>query len=171
MAYQIRKARPTDFPQLKNLLDGYYQGNWRGKIGQLERDFAEGVFEIFVAETKSKELVGFIVWAMTYDLNWCMKGGDIIDFYVSTEHRGRGAALLLTVEIAAEIQKRSGRFLKGGAANAVVRRFYERIAMCQPDGECYVSGRAFRHLAGLSGEKSAREIIKNLPKTEWNYQP
>jgi GNAT superfamily N-acetyltransferase len=169
MSYQIRRANQRDVQHLEKLLDGYYQGNWRGSIQQLEQHLCDDIFEIFVAEA-GKELIGFIVWTMTYDLNWCMKGGDIIDFYVSPNHRGRGAALLLTIEMAAEVQKRGGAFLKGGAANPVVRRFYERIAMCPPDSECYISGRAFRHLAGLSG-KNLREIVRNLPETAWNYEP
>ena len=169
MSYIVRKANASDVPRLKKLLDGYYQDNWRGSVEQLEKDFAEDIFEISVAEIDDKELVGFIVWTMTYDLNWCMKGGDTIDFYVSPAHRGRGAALLLTIETAAEIQKRDGKFLKGGAANPVVRRFYERIAMCHADGECYVSGRAFRHLTELSG-KNVREAVRNLPEMAWNYE-
>jgi hypothetical protein len=44
------------------------------------------------------------------------------------------------------------------------------MAMRQPDGELYVSGRAFRHLAELSG-KNPREIVKNLPEAVWNYEP
>jgi hypothetical protein len=39
-----------------------------------------------------------------------------------------------------------------------------------PGGESYVSGRAFRRLAELSGE-SLREIVKGLPDTAWNYEP
>ncbi|MFN2393769.1 MAG: N-acetyltransferase, partial [Pyrinomonadaceae bacterium] len=61
--------------------------------------------------------------------------------------------------------------LKGGAVdNPVVRRLYQKIAMCLPDGESYVSGRAFRRLSKLSS-KSLREIIKNLPESAWNYEP
>jgi GNAT superfamily N-acetyltransferase len=169
MSYLIRKVYQTDVLHLKKLLDGYYHDNWRGSIERLEEHLQDDIFEIFAAQT-GKELIGFIIWTMTYDLNWCMKGGDIIDFYVEPNHRGRGAALMLTIKVAAEVQKRGGAFLKGGAANPVVRRFYERIAMCPSDSECYVSGRAFRHLAELSG-KSVRESIKNLPETAWNYEP
>ncbi len=171
MSYLVRNTDRKDIPHLGRLLNDYYQGDWRGNIERLEQDLAEKIFKIFVVENANQELVGFISWAMTYDFNWCMKGGDIIDFYVSPNHRGRGAALLLTIGAATEIQRRGGVFLKGGAANPVVRRFYGRIAMCLPDdGECYISGRAFRHLAALSG-KELREIVKNLPQTAWNYEP
>jgi GNAT superfamily N-acetyltransferase len=100
MSYQIREANQNDFPSLGKLLDGYYQGNWRGSIGQLKRDLESGDFEILVAESDDKGLIGFLVWTLTYDLNWCLKGGEVIDFYVLQTHRGRGAALLLTIGMA-----------------------------------------------------------------------
>lgn len=54
--------------------------------------------------------------------------------------------------------------------NPVVRKFYRKIAMCLPDGESCVSGRAFRRLAKLSGER-LREIIRKMPEAAWDYQP
>jgi len=175
MAYSIRKANQTDVPQLEKLLVAYmretYQCEWGGNAHQLERDLFDKTFEIIAAENANKQIVGFIAWTDAYDLHWCLKGGDIIDLYVLAEKRGRGIGLLLATELAAEIQKRGGAFLKGGAVgNAAVRRFYGRFAMCLEGGESYVSGRAFRHLASLSGRR-LREIVKNLPLTDWNYQP
>lgn len=170
MSYQIRKANQNDIQNLEKLLNGYYQGNWHGNSDRLKQDLDSGIFEISVAENDGKELVGFLVWTLTYDLNWCFKGGEVIDFYVSALHRGHGAALLLTIEMAKETQLRGGVFLKGGSANPVVHRTFQRIAMCLPDGEFYVSGRAFRHFAGLSG-KNLREIVKDLPEADWNYEP
>ena len=170
MSYQIRKANQNDFPRLEKRVNGYYQGNWRGSIEQLKQDLESGDFEILVAENDGKELVGFLVWKLTYDLNWCFKGCEVIDFYVSPTHRGRGAALLLTIGMAKEARKRGAAFLKGSSENQVVHRTFGRMAMRQPDGELYISGRAFRHLAELSG-KNPREIVKNLPEAAWNYEP
>ena len=170
MSYQIRKANQNDFPGLEKLLDGYYQGNWRGSIEQLMQDLESSDFEILVAENDGKELIGFLVWTLTYDLNWCLKGGEVIDFYISPTHRGRGAALLLTIGMAKAAQKRGAAFLKGGSENQVVHRTFGRMAMRQPDGELYVSGRTFRHLAELSG-KNPREIARNLPEATWNFEP
>jgi GNAT superfamily N-acetyltransferase len=148
-----------------------YNGAWAGTAERLKQDAFGGPVQIFVAETSRREVIGFIAWIPTYDLHYCLKGGDVIDFYVSAAHRGRGAGLLLAVNASAEIQKGGGTFLKGGAVdNPVVHRSYSRLAMCPPGGECYVSGRAFRHLAGLSG-KSVRETIKNLPDAAWNSEP
>lgn len=175
MLYLTRKANFSDVPQLEKLLSNYmretYDSVWSGTSESLKSDGFGREFEIIVSENRKKEIIGFIVWNDTYDLHHCLKGGTVMDFYVAPESRGRGAGLLLVVDAAAEIQKCGGKFLHGGAVeNEVVRRFYNRLAMSFPNGECYISGRAFRHLAELSG-KSIRQIIKNLPKTEWNYQP
>ncbi len=100
-----------------------------------------------------------------------MKGGVIVDLYVCPSYRSRGVAVLLATELAAEIQKSGGTHLKGGAVESpVVHRLYKRIAMRLGENEYYVSGRAFRHLANLSG-KGLREIAKNLPETAWNSEP
>lgn len=175
MRYSIRKASPADVSQLVELLNAYlretYQANWAGTAEQLEKDGFGNEFEMFVAEDLQREIIGFIAWVSTYDLHHCLKGAEIIDFYVSASNRGRGVGLLLTIELAAEVQKQNGVFLHGGAVeNQSVRRFYNRIAISFANGECYVSGRAFRHLADLSGQ-SIRKIIRNLPLTAWNYEP
>ena len=175
MSYLIRRAVREDVSQLEKLLDDYvretYQAAWGGRAELLERHFDENAVEIILAETPRRKTVGFVAWTSDYDLHWCMKGAAIIDLYVCPPHRGRGAAVLLATGLAAEIQKRGGAFLHGGAVeNEVVRRLYNRIAMVQPNGDCYVSGRAFRHLADLSG-KSVREIAANLPEAAWNYEP
>jgi hypothetical protein len=79
---------------------------------------------------------------------------------------------LLITKLAGDIQEHGGAYLKGGAVdNPVVRRLYQKIAMCLPDGESYVSGRAFRRLVELSGVASLREIIKQMPEAAWNYEP
>jgi GNAT superfamily N-acetyltransferase len=173
MTYSIRKADRGDIPQFEKLLIDYmgetYHSTWGGITQRLDEDGFGNEFETMIAETSKGEIVGFAAWISTYDLHWCQKGGEVIDMFVSSPHRGRGVALLMITDVAMEIQKRGGTFLKGGAVdNAVVKRFYERVAMCLP--ECYLSGRAFRHLAELSG-KSVREIVRNLPEKQWNYQP
>ena len=172
MSYVIRKANQTDIPGLEKLLEEYmretYQGAWGGTARRLEKDGFGVEFETMVAENSNGEVIAFAAWISTYDLHWCVKGGEVIDMFVCRGHRGRGVALQLMTRVAAEIQKRGGTFLKGGAVdNEVVKRFYGRIAMCLP--ECYVSGRAFRHLADLSG-RPLREMVKNLPDTAWNYE-
>ena len=148
-----------------------YHGAWGGNTDLLEQHLIDSEVEIIVAESPGREVIGFIAWVDSYDLHWCLKGGDVIDFFVHPSHRGLGPAILLIARLAADIQEGGGSYLKGGAVdNPIVRQFYQKIAMCLPGGESYVSGRAFRRLAGLSG-KSVREIIKNLPETAWNYQP
>jgi GNAT superfamily N-acetyltransferase len=173
MSYLIRKAIHNDIPHLEKLLRDYmqetYQGNWSGTIESLEKDGFGNEFETMVAENSGGEIVGFAAWISTYDLHWCLKGGEVIDMFVSQPARGRGVALLMMTAIASEIQREGGVFLKGGAVdNEAVKHFYARIAMGMP--ECYVSGRAFRHLADLSG-KPLREIVRNLPEPVWNREP
>lgn len=175
MSYLIRPAFQNDFVHLEKLLELYmretYKTAWSGTAVQLEQDALNNEFHAVVAENLDGEIIGFLAWVSTYDLHHCMKGGEIIDMFVRAENRGRGAALLMSIAVASEIEKRGGKFLKGGAVeNATARRFYGRIAMCFPNGTSYISGRAFRHLAGLSG-KSLREIVANLPETAWNYEP
>jgi GNAT superfamily N-acetyltransferase len=175
MSYAIRRAQSSDILPLEQMLNSYmretYDGAWGGSADQLKQDAFGGPLQIFVAETVRQEVIGFIAWIPTYDLHYCLKGGDVIDFYVSPFYRGRGVGLLLVVNASDEIQKQGGTFLKGGAVDdPVVRRSYGRIAMSPPEGESYVSGRAFRHLAGLSG-KNIREIVKTLPEVAWNYEP
>ena len=174
MPYLIRKANRSDVPRLGELLEAYmretYHGSWGGSTQLLEQHLSGREVEIIVAETMNREVIGFVAWVDSYDLHWCMKGGDVIDFFVYPSHRGLGASILLIVRLAAEIQEHGGTYLKGGAVdNPVVQRLYQKIAMCLPCGESYVSGRAFRRLAELSG-RSMREIIKNMPEAAWNYE-
>lgn len=175
MSYLIRKADSGDVQQLAKLLDAYvsetYRGVWGGSSELLERHLVENAVEILLAETLRGEVVGFIAWTHAYDLHWCMKGGVIVDLYVCPANRSRGAAVLLAIDLAAEVQRRGGAFQHGGAVeSAAVRRFYNRVVTVQSNGECYLSGRAFHHFAGLSG-KNVREVIKNLPQTAWNFEP
>jgi hypothetical protein len=175
MPYLIRKANQSDVPSLGKLIDAYmretYHGAWGGNIQLLEQHIRDNEVKIIVAETLNRKVIGFIAWVASYDLHWCLKGGDVIDFFVCLPHRGRGAAILLIIKLAGDIQGNGGAYLKGGAVdNPVVRRLYQKIAMCLPAGESYVSGRAFRRLAELSGE-SLRKIVKRMPEAAWNYEP
>ena len=175
MSFLIRKANPADVPRLEKLLADYmretYHGAWGGNAKLLKQHLIEEDVEILLAETSNREVVAFLAWSSSYDLHWCMKGGVIVDLFVCPKHRSRGVAVLLAAHLADEIQKRGGTHLKGGAVeNAVVHRLYRRIAMRLGENEYYVSGRAFRHLARLSG-KNLREIVKNLPETAWNSEP
>jgi GNAT superfamily N-acetyltransferase len=175
MPYLIRKANRSDVTSLGGLLEAYmretYQGAWGGSLQLLEQHLLDNEVKIIVAETPDREVIGFVAWVASYDLHWCLKGGDVIDFFVRPSHRGRGAAVLLITELAGEIRKHGGVYFKGGAVDSpVVRRLYQKIAMCLPDGESYVSGRAFRRLAELSGE-SLRKIMREMPEAAWNHEP
>lgn len=174
MTYLIRQANQNDIPRLEELLGNYMQElfhrTWGGTTQLLEQHWFHNEVGIVVAEAANQEIVGFVAWISSYDLHHCMKGGEVIDLYVSPAHRGRGLAMLLITDVATKIQGCGGTYLKGQAMNnPAARRLYRRCARCFAGDECYVSGRAFRRLAELSG-KSLREVVSELPEMGWNYE-
>jgi hypothetical protein len=58
-------------------------------------------------------------------------------------------------------------FPNGQGSDKMKKR--ERIAIGFSGTDCYLSGRAFSVFSNAAG-KSTREIIKNLPPREWNYE-
>jgi GNAT superfamily N-acetyltransferase len=175
MSYELRTASPADAEAMAPPLDAYvretYGGSWGGSIENVRDDLTRKLVRMIMAECSAGEIIGFIAAVDTYDLHWCVAGTEIIDLYVDPRHRGRGVALLLAIRLANETLSRRGSFLKGGAVdNAIVRRFYDRITMTLPGGESYLSGRAFRHFAGLEG-RPLREIVRDLPDKSWNTEP
>ncbi|MFN2393770.1 MAG: N-acetyltransferase, partial [Pyrinomonadaceae bacterium] len=68
-----------------------YHGAWGGNTQLLEQHLVDNELKIIVAETLNRKAVGFVAWITSYDLHWCVKGGDIIDFFVCPPHRGHGA--------------------------------------------------------------------------------
>jgi GNAT superfamily N-acetyltransferase len=175
MTYLIRNATRNDIPCLEKLLNVYmqesFQRAWGGTAQQLQQGGFGPEVEMVVAEASNQELVAFAAWVSSYDLHYCMKGGEVIDLYVCPSHRGHGVAMLLIARIAMRILEHGGTYIKGQALdNPAAQRLYQRCARCFPGAECCVSGRAFRHLAQLSG-KSVREIVSQMPETAWNYDP
>lgn len=175
MLYYIRKATPTDIPDLEKLLKSFmqttFQSSWGGTAQQLAQDGFGADFQMVVAEADNHQLIAFAAWAPSYDLHHCVKGGEIMDMFVKPAHRGRGVAVRLIVAIATQIQQQGGVYLKGQAVeNPSAQRLYQRCAWYFTAVECYVSGRAFRRLTELSNQ-SLRDVVRNLPETAWNYEP
>lgn len=175
MPYSAREANGGDVPALGKGLEAYmrevYRTGWGGNLKLVEQHITEKKVQVIVVETHDLEIVGFAAWIVSYDLHWCVEGGEVIDLFVYPAHRGLGPAILLIAKLAADIQRQQGVYVRGAAvASPIVQRLYAKVATCLPSGECYISGRAFRHLAGLSG-KSPREIFRNLPETAWNSEP
>ena len=169
-----RKAVPEDVPRLASLLRDYmretYHGEWGGSAELLEQHMIQKEVEVIVWESDG-DINGFVAWTAFYDLHWCVKGGMIVDLYVSLPSRGKGAAVFLVTRLAEEIRERGGAFLKGGPVESdAVHRLYKRVAMRLGDGDYYVSGKAFRHLSQLSG-RNLRHIVRNLPEAAWNQLP
>ena len=146
-----------------------YSADWGGDEATLASDIAHGRVSIFIADVAGN-IIGFAAYVMIYDLHWCVRGAEVIDLYVAPQHRGRGIALQMLATVAAGIQSNGGVFLKGGAAeNAAVKRFYTRAALMAGNGECYLSGRAFKHIAGFAG-KPVREMVRSVPDPAWNLE-
>jgi GNAT superfamily N-acetyltransferase len=115
--------------------------------------------------------VGFLAWDEVYDMHWAAAGAQIADLYVAPRARAYGAALSLITRACRVAHAVGGRFLRGGAyERESTRRFYARVAVVAPSGDTHLSGRAFRHLAGL-GDYPIRQLLRNLPPVEWNYEP
>lgn len=175
MPYQIRIATPDDILGLEKLLIAFmqetFQRSWSGTSQKLAQDGFGAEFEMVVAEAENQKLIAFAAWTSAYDLHHCLKGGTVIDLFVTPAHRGRGVAIKLIIKIATQIQQQGGVFITGQAVeNPSVQRLYQRCAHCFPGAECYVSGRAFRRLTELSGQ-SMRDLVRNLPEPAWNYDP
>jgi GNAT superfamily N-acetyltransferase len=175
MLCHIRNATPNDIPDLEKLLTAFMQATfqrpWEGTTQKLAQDGFGTEFQMVVAEAENQQLVAFAAWIASYDLHHCIKGGEIIDMFVDPVHRGRGLAIQLIMAIATQIQQQGGVYIKGQAVeNPSAQRLYQRCARCFPGADCYVSGRAFRRLTELSGQR-LRDVMRNLPEPAWNYEP
>jgi len=67
-------------------------------------------FELTLADSADR-VVGFAAWRETYDLHNDVLGGEIADFFVAPEVRGRGVAVQLVAGVASAIKLRGGVFL------------------------------------------------------------
>ncbi|KAM3091443.1 GNAT family N-acetyltransferase [Phormidesmis sp. 146-35] len=176
MSYYIRNATPDDISNLEKLITVFMQETFQRPCGgtpqKLAQDGFGREFEMMVAEAEPQTLIAFAAWESSYDLHHCLKGGVVIDLFVDPIHRGRGVAIQFITAIAVKIQQQGGSYIKGQAVEnpRSVQRLYQRCARCFPGADCYVSGRAFRQLAELSGQ-SLRDMVRNLPELAWNYEP
>ncbi len=172
--YVIREAQPEDVPAIATLMAQYmretYRGGWHGGATALTRDAFGAEFRVLVAEQWRREVVALLAWQRSYDLHHCIAGGQVLDLFVLPQHRSRGLAVRLIVFACQLIESDGGAFIKGGAVdNGTGSRLYERFAPAF--GNDYIlGGRAFRHVASLA-DLSARQLIRSLPKKEWNFEP
>ena len=169
----IRLAQVKDIKIFISLLDEYmmelFKKNTTLDIDTCLKDGFGKCFNVILAE-KSDEVIGFGVWEKTYDIHWGIKGGNILDLFVKKEHRGFGVAVQILIAIANEVQMDGGLFLKGMAVDDErVSKLYKRLAIGFKGEDCIIGGKAFKKLSELRG-KTAIDIIRNLPKKEWNYE-
>ena len=173
-AISIRLATPADLPGLVPLFNAYmretYDAPWHGSADALRRDALGRRCTLHIAAGPNGRVHGFLGWIPSYDLHHCVSGAEVLDLYVAPEARGRGLALALACAVAAAVAQTDGRYLKGGAVDrGAGRRLYARLAACSPNGECHLSGRAFRQLATLAGQP-LRSMIRGLPPVAWNHE-
>ena len=165
--YSVIPVSRRNVEALAPLIHSYHT-EWRGDLGRLAHDVQSA--EISIAMVLLGEApIGFVAWVRTYDLNWCFPGGEIIDLFVVRTYRGFGAAFLLLAAAAEGVREVGGSFLSGSTRNPSIARSVQRFAIVEPDGSVYLSGRAFQHIADLSG-RGVREILRGLPPQGWNYQ-
>ena len=116
--YHIRNATLEDTPNLQKLLMAFmqetFQRPWGGTPQKLEQDGLGAEFQMVIAEAENYPLVAFAAWISSYDLHYCMKGGQVIDLFVEPAHRGRGIAVRLITEIALQIQQQGGVYITFG---------------------------------------------------------
>ncbi len=147
-----------------------YDAPWRGSAEALERDALGQRCTLYVAVNRDARVCGFLGWTPSYDLHHCLPGAEVADLYVGPEARGGGLALALSCHVAEAVARSGGRYLKGGAVErGTGRRLYRKLAVCWPDGDCYVGGRSFRRMAELAGQPM-RAMVRGLPPIAWNYE-
>lgn len=173
MRTDYRAAGPQDMTGMGRLMEEYmqetYQDRWHGNEEALKRDGLGVHFNLTLAIT-GNVLSGFVAWRATYDLHHCLAGLDVIDMFVRPAERGRGIGACLLARVAGEGAGRGATFMTGGAVESgSAGRLYRRVTMTH-GGQTYLSGRAFRAFSELAGA-SPRELLRGLPKQEWNYQP
>lgn len=175
MTLHVRRATSEDAEILAALLADYLRESYPDHLGstpaQLRRDVLTEpqLHHVLVAEIR-RQVVGFVDWDRVYDMHWASSGAAVADLYVPPKYRGLGVALMLIVQMAADVLAEGGVFLRGGAYDrASTRRFYARAGVILPSGETHLAGRALRHLAQFAG-KPVRDVLRNLPPVAWNYE-
>jgi GNAT superfamily N-acetyltransferase len=98
MSITIRKATEKDFPAMLDLVKGLatFQGTPEKVTNTIEQMREEkNLFECFVAENESKEIVGMASYSFIY-YTWVGKSLYLDDLYVKESYRGQkiGSQLL-----------------------------------------------------------------------------
>src|SRR5262245_25551321 len=109
---KVRAAERRDIQVLIRLLDAYMQEiharPWLGTAEALTRDGLGREFYTHVATTKDEDVIGFVTWTKSYDVQHCVKGGYVLDLFVVPEHRGRAVAAALMLAVVAAIHESGG---------------------------------------------------------------
>lgn len=108
MSIKIRKATPADLPAIHALVTelAVYEKEPEAVTATLEdyqRDFAEGIFQAYVAETEDG-IIGMTLYYMAYS-TWNGRMLFLEDFVVTQSYRRKGVGKLLFETLIVEAKK------------------------------------------------------------------
>jgi GNAT superfamily N-acetyltransferase len=173
---QARPFRSDEAVAVAELFKAYMQETFGTDSAMLPdvllRDGMGLHFNLIVALDVRQQPAGFAAWRMAYDLHHAVAGGEVPDLFVAHRHRGRGLSIRLLAAVAQEVQRRGGTYIKGEVLTDDPRRMQllHRVAVGFSGESAYVSGRAFRQLAQLTGV-DARALVEGLPTPAMSREP
>ena len=133
MAIKIRPAVPSDMSAVHSLvveLAVYEKAPEAvtATLSDYQDDFENGVFQCIVAENEAFEVVGMVLFYMTYS-TWKGKMMYLEDFVVRESQRGQGIGELLFGAFTEAARAQGARLLKWQVLdwNTPALRFYERV--------------------------------------------
>jgi predicted GNAT superfamily acetyltransferase len=172
----VREFRPDDAAAVAELFAAYMQEMFgTGSAMSPEVLLRDGMglhFNLIIAFDAQHQPAGFAAWRMAYDLHHAVAGAEVPDLFVARCHRGRGLSIRLLAAVAQDAQGRGGTYIKGEVLTDDPRRMQQlhRVAVGFSGESVYVSGKAFRQLAQLTGV-DARALIRGLPTPAMSREP
>jgi len=167
----VRRAVDADIEAIEDMVDDFVKGHPAEKVvrsreGLRKAYFGASPVASLVVAVDQGRVVGMGQWTLIYEMFWGKYGASVEWFYVRPKSRGKGISAAIAAEICSQVRQAGGDFLYGGGGDEV-EPLYERVAIGWSTNSCHVSAEAFQVLADLAG-KSARDIVRGLPKPEMN---
>ena len=162
----VRPFEPADAPPVAALFAAYMAEALGGESVMTPERLAAGCgryFELTLA-CDGPAVVGFAAWRESYDLHHAISGGEVMDFFVSPSHRGRGVAVQLVAGVAAAVKASGGAFLyslvlPGDPARLKLAR---RWGVGFTGEHTYLAQEVFERIADWGGRAPAKAAIREL---------
>jgi GNAT superfamily N-acetyltransferase len=143
---QVRKAVVADISLLTLLFEAYREFYKQlpapvAAAAFLQERIIKGESEIFVAESETGELVGFVQLYPLFSSTRMRRLWLLNDLYVSPEHRGKGISVLL-IDAAKELCRQTGSagmLLETARTNDIGNQLYPRTGFVLDDAHNYYS--------------------------------